>query len=175
MFDIILTNKSEESQICKYFENISFEVNETTEMKSQAQEKHINIAWPWKQILKLLVFLQFLNSTLSRFSGPSTHSPFVQKDAVENSSSSVISYNLVANTPQEPLGCCPRLTFKIQIHWQIDVGSDLWKPSPISCSPGGSIQLCCLEQPNPELLQTLRHGHVPGFVSDISPLRGENS
>lgn len=76
---------------------------------------------------------------------------------------------------QEPPGCCPRLTFKIQIHWQIDVGSDLWKPSPISCSPGGSIQLCCLEQPNPELLQTLRHGHVPGFVSDISPLHGENS
>lgn len=106
MFDIILTNKSEESQICKYFENISFEVNETTEMKSQAQEKHINIAWPWKQILKLLFFLQFLNSTFSRFSGPSTHSPFVQKDAVENSSSSVISYNLVANT-KSPWGAVP--------------------------------------------------------------------
>lgn len=46
MFDIIITNKSEESQICEYFENISFEVNETTKMKSQAHEKHVSTARP---------------------------------------------------------------------------------------------------------------------------------
>jgi len=44
MFDIIITNNSKESQICKYFENISLEVKETTKMKSQAHEKHISIA-----------------------------------------------------------------------------------------------------------------------------------
>lgn len=84
MFDIIITNNSKESQICKYFENISLEVKETTKMKSQTHEKHISIAWPWNKILKLL-FLQLLNSTFSIFLGPSGHSPFVQQDAVEKS------------------------------------------------------------------------------------------
>lgn len=71
----------------------------------------------------------------------------------------MISYNLVSNTLQESPGRCPKLTFKVQIHWKISVGSNPWKSSPISCSLQGSIQRYAVlpEALNSQILNCSKH------------------